>query len=857
MNLKKIEEVAQRARRAFLAFDGVLGVGYGPKRVRKKETDATAIIVFVEKKLSPDKVKEGQLIPKSFDEYMTDVEEVRFSTEEFEADKSGHYEGRPMAEFLDWGKIHQLNIRQKKQTRGGPDAKKKKKPAKKGNPPADLNTPVTEIRGNLYVIDDDGTLVYTTSGGQKLVDLVGAWNLFRADLGDDYDFVVFYLDDTDPNIPNMGNFSSDIFRSSSDGGIGRGAVNNRSTWGNSTRLLRYVCHSWYSLRTMLHEIGHQWLFYVNYRNTQTGSEQGLLHESWDGTWSAGQKPFHPGRWPDNDRSCMDYDHDDWTEVASGIYRINNPADAEFNFCPLDQYLMGLLNPEAVSSSRVIPTTYPVSGSDFQIINNPTLRPDGDYNSTPVAITAQNIIWNEGARVPNHLNSQRVFHQATIAITSDRATHAAFLTDSETRRADHTKNWRRATSGRSIMDTSLLRANFDDIYIRDNMSDTGEASSIGVFCNSPDLFIRRQPDDPNLYSNPATPNNTIHERPRSNQDNWVYARIHNKSAIAYDNVTVNFYIANYHGFSGRDTVAAAVPRTQVIFPIDWHPDSLIGSATLTTVPANGTAVARVQWNQADIPDASWHPCLVAEVIPLGTSPMALHHPRESKKLAQKNLHIEYITADEHESDFPFVIGHAISPAKFSVLQLHVEKEIPGLELLIDPTTALGETLTIGGTVFHRIPGLESVSPDEWTRITSELPGGPAPCHLVLDIPRQTLFGVGCGASESTTESMISVTFCDDTRLLLRGQRLDAKNRGFLPLKGFTLVEHAGRRLLKMTASTEATFPVPLAAIKEHEMKMTIRLVGGLNGPTAPIHIGELDESGKMIGGILIDFRRGKE
>lgn len=42
MNLKKMEEVAQRARRAFLAFDGVLGVGYGPKRVRKKETDATA-----------------------------------------------------------------------------------------------------------------------------------------------------------------------------------------------------------------------------------------------------------------------------------------------------------------------------------------------------------------------------------------------------------------------------------------------------------------------------------------------------------------------------------------------------------------------------------------------------------------------------------------------------------------------------------------------------------------------------------------------------------------------------------------------------------------------------------------------
>jgi hypothetical protein len=854
MNLKKMEEAAQRARKVFLAFDGVLGVGYGPKHVSKKETDCTAIIVLVEKKLPPEKVKEGQLIPKSFDEYATDVEEVRFSKEEFEADKSGHYEGRPMAEFLDWGKIHQLNIRQKKRTGSGPDAKKRKT-GKKGNPPADLNTPVTEIRGNLYVIDDDGTLVYTTAGGQDLVDLVGAWNLFRADLGDDYDFVVFYLDDTDANIPNMGNFSSTIFRSSSDSGIGVGAANNRSTWGNSTRLLRYICHSWYSLRTMLHEIGHQWLFYVNHRNTQAGSEQGLLHESWD--WDAGQKPFHPGRWPDNDRSCMDYDHDDWTEVAAGIYHINNPADAEFNFCPLDQYLMGLLNPEAVSSSRVTPPTYPVSGSDFQIMNNPTLRPDGDYNSTPVAITVQNIIWNEGARVPNHLNSQRVFHQATIAITSDRNTHAAFLTDSETRRANHTDNWRRATSGRSVMDTSLLRDNFDDVYIRDNTSDIGGASSTGVFYDSPDLFIRRQPDDPNLYTNPATPNNTIHENPRSNQDNWVYARIHNKSATAYDNVTVNFYIANYHGFSGRDTVAAAVPRTQVIFPIDWHPDSLIGSATLTTVPANGTAVARVKWNQTDIPDASWHPCLVVEVIPLGTSPNKLHHPWENKKLAQKNLHIDYVTSDEHESDFPFVIGHAISPAKFSVLQLYVEKEIPGLELFVDPATALGEILTVGGTVFHRIPGLERVSPDEWTRVAGGLPGGPSSCALSLDIPRHTTFGVGCGTCESMIETTINVTFCNDTQLLVRGQSLDVKNRGFLPLKGFTLVEHAGRRLLKMTASTEATFPVPLAAIKEHEMKLTIRLVGGLKGSMVPIHIRELDESGKMIGGILVDLRRGEE
>ena len=123
-----------------------------------------------------------------------------------------------------------------------------------------------------------------------------------------------------------------------------------------------------------------------------------------------------------------------------------------------------LNPEATSSSRVRPPTYPVSGSDFQIIKDPKSNPNGTFSSTPVAITAQNIIWNEGARTPNLHSSQRVFHQAMIAITSNVNTYAAFLTAVETRRHDQIDNWRRATSGRSVMDTSLLRANVNDCLL---------------------------------------------------------------------------------------------------------------------------------------------------------------------------------------------------------------------------------------------------------------------------------------------------------------------------------------------------------------------------------------------------------
>ena len=853
MNIKQMENIVQKARKEFLHYEGVLGVGYGMKYVKEKESDVQAIVVFVEKKLPPDKVRKGELIPKMFSEFATDVEEVRFDQERDAADGTELYEGRPMAEFLDWGKIHRLNLEQKKQVGKIPKSPKKTEKETKKNPPADLNTPVTEVRGNLFIIEDDGTLVYTTEGGADIVDFVGAWNLFRAEFGDDYDFAVFFLDNVDLSFPSMGNFGQTIFRDAADSGYGAGAVNNRATWGGSGRLLRMACHSWYSLRTMLHEVGHQWLFYVNYRNTAGGAEQTLLHESWDAGWRAGQKGFHPGRWPDNDRSCMDYDHDDWIEISPGVYRSIGVADANFNFCPLDQYLMGFLHPEAVASSRVDPLAYPGSGGDFQIINSPILRPDGDYGSTPVTITPQNIIWNEGARVPDHLHSQRVFHQAIIAITFDRTTYAGFLTDSETRRQNHAANWRRATSGRSVIDLSLLRDNIGDLYIRDNLSDTGVAFPGGAFWDSPDIFIRNNDDDPNLYLDPTIPNDTIHEKPLNNQDNWVYARIHNKSGTDSEYVTVNFYIANYHGFSGRDTVAEAVPRTEVIYPIDWHPDSLIGSANLDRIPAGGTAVAKVRWNQADIPAADWHPCLLVDILPLGTSPTDLHHVWDNKKLGQKNIQIEYIPAEDYEFDFPFVIGHVISPSRFAILELEKEIDLPGLQLYVDPGTSFGEVQEVTSVLFHKIPGMEKLKAEEISKIARVFPDIAETEGVAVTIPRQTTIGVGCGRCVMAPEKSISVTFCEDTRLLLQPQGVDYLSMGYLPLEGFALEYLDGKTVLRMEDSRRAWFPFSLAEIKDHEMSIKIRLDGRTLERTVNLHLMQRDETGRIVGGIDLQLR----
>jgi hypothetical protein len=846
MNIKQMETIANRARAIFLQYEGVLGVGYDYKYVKGKNSHQMAITVFVEKKLPPHDVKEGQLIPRTFMGFVTDVEEVKFNKEKDEKDGTELYEGRPMGEFLDWGKIHRLNIEQKKKQGHETKPKVKKGKSSKKNPPADLNTPVTEVREDLFVIDDDGTLVYTTTDGEDLVDLVGAWNLFRAEFADNYDFVAFFLDNTDANIPYMGNFSSTIYRGAAEGGYGVSAVNNRGSWGGTTSLLRYACHSWYSLRTMLHEIGHQWLFFVNYRNSPTGTTQTLLHEAWEPGWSAGQQSKHPGTWVDNDRSCMDYDHLDWIEVSPGVFRKTSISDVDFNFCPLDQYLMGFLHEEAVSSSRNTPPTYPGSGGDFQIINNPTLRSDGDYDATAVTITPENIAWEEGARTPDHLNSQRVFHQAVIAITSDRSSHATFLNDSETRRAEHAENWRRATNGRSVIDTCLLRDNIEDIYIRDNTSDTGGAFPGGVFWDSPDLFIRNGDDDPSLFLDPTVPNSSIHEKPKSNQNNWIYARIHNKGTTNYQNVRVNFYIANYHGFGGRDTVAEAVPRTEVIYPIDWHPESLIGSDTLTNVPAGGTAVAKVQWNQSDIPPSTWHPCLLAEIIPLGTAPKGLHHVWDNKKLAQKNLQIEYIPAFDYEFTIPFVISHAIDPSRFAFLEIIKEIDLPEVEILVDPGEVQTEIQQIGRTYFQRIPALAKKT---GTTLKSPLVERKKE-GIVISIPRDTTLGFECSSCEKSADDPIIVTFCDDSRVLIRTKKTNYGAMGLVPLEGFTVEQKGESSLLRMENIEKAKLPFPVIKGQEPEMRLKVRVDGAKLKKEGKLDIIQRNEKDRVVGGISV-------
>ena len=113
----------------------------------------------------------------------------------------------------------------------------------------------THVVGNLFVIvDPDGDLE-TIVAGQTTLDWVAIYTLLRGTFGDHYDFLSCYLD-TGSGVVYLGAASDTIYQDAA--GIGRWTFNFRSSWGTA-KLQHWSHFSFFTLNTMLHEIGHRWL----------------------------------------------------------------------------------------------------------------------------------------------------------------------------------------------------------------------------------------------------------------------------------------------------------------------------------------------------------------------------------------------------------------------------------------------------------------------------------------------------------------------------------------------------------------------------------------------------------------------
>ena len=796
------EAVAELGKR-LETFEAVLGVGFGElENEAGLRTGEAGLIVFVDEGLDREVIEVRKLVAGRVGGYRTLVRSPRTSFQAYRAylEKNGvrnpeRFDCLPDPFWLDASKIHRLVVR------------RTKRPA--GRAPAD---PATAVFGEIFVIEDDGTLVANPGTATEQVNYQAIFVRFRQQFGDHYDFAYIHHD-TASGLNAGGGVSPTLFNDVAGINHYRGnSYDNRTGW-NTTKLQSYQAVRSFQMRRMLHETAHRWLAFANHQ--EGGAPSTNLHQDLVVTDPA-QAIFHWGNWCDDENSCMDYDYFDWRDVAGGYQQAALTAGAaavdQFRYFGLDLYLMGLLAP-----ADTAPLRYLENAQDPDA--------DGVYAATAHAVTVADIVTAHGARNPAAVNAQRVFHQAYILLTRNLAGVGdlgnGLVQTFDGWRRDFEQRFQEAVGSRAVIDTRLLHGNFSNLYIRDNIADNGTGVTTGVTWDSPDIWVR-QADD----------NGLAHQDTDRSHDNYLHARVWNSSASDYPDVTVRFYLGNH---------AENLPGTDFEYPEDWRHDRLLGEATVT-VPAGGSAVAKIVWPKATIPPATgWHPCLLVAVFPMEVLPATLHRRTQNKKLAQKNITIVGDPGDPEDGrEFRFTIGRPSRWRDFHVLVVERVNDLPGLEVAVAPEAGAVELMpelsdVVAPAGGEGLPPSERLHPAPGTARAGERAGGR------LYVPPGTWFAYAGGVDACWT----TVQFVSAATL-----EIGAGLRGLPGATGRRTMEGIEYHVLPPWFRTAIRIP-PARERAFQVVRARIRVAG----PAAPLaELGarvrflEYDPRGVLVGGV---------
>jgi hypothetical protein len=292
----------------------------------------------------------------------------------------------------------------------------------------------------VMVLADPSAFFTINSSGQKELDAKRAFQIVRARAGDKFDFVAFIVD-RQSGLPSIGNYSVPVHNDLKGINHHKGdSYSVRGDWG-TTKLLACQVHSSASpdLRTYLHELAHTWCAYATFSDAISGmghSNELLMVED-----PTKQALLHWGEAFDDGSSCMDYDKIEWIANANGTFTKRSITDpAEFNYCPLDLYLMGLLPPQEMDPMR--------------ILQNPRVLDDERqiFQATVKQISVQQVIASCGPRVP--ATSQKSYRQAFVVVSNDPDSGLEFAKTVEVFRKQYEPQFARATGGRATLSTSI-------------------------------------------------------------------------------------------------------------------------------------------------------------------------------------------------------------------------------------------------------------------------------------------------------------------------------------------------------------------------------------------------------------------
>jgi len=398
------------ARPEFLQKKGVIGVDSGFKSSGGSLTGQRAIIVYVYEKEEPDP---GDRVPETFMGFPTDVVPLP------PADPTQLC--RPEVFNLSWEKLNQDNNAFLESA---------------GNLPQDQHV---DIIGQVLVLADPSVFFTINSRNQKEFDAKRAFQAVQTRAGDKFDFVAFIidlasgLDFGNYNVPihndvkGINHFKTDFY-------------SVRGEWGTN-KLLACQVLSLRSpdFRTYLHELAHSWCAYATFKDptSQTSQSTELLLGG-----ASQQGLYHWGEAFDDGRSCMDYDLTEWIANGNGTFTRNEISqDSDFNYCPLDLYLMGLIPPAQVGPLRILQ-------------NRMVLDPDRNiYQATVKTIGIEDVIASCGQRIP--ATSGKNFRQALVVVSNDRDSGRVVAQQIENDfRKQYEKQFARATGGRATLTTTV-------------------------------------------------------------------------------------------------------------------------------------------------------------------------------------------------------------------------------------------------------------------------------------------------------------------------------------------------------------------------------------------------------------------
>jgi hypothetical protein len=317
-----------------------------------------------------------------------------------------------------------------------------------------LPTTQSYDRGDIAVIEDDGTLLYPV-GSKYEADEVAIARAFYRTHGDDYDFLCIYVASAVPFQVFGGRaFAYEENVVSDVAGIGLGLWDYSLDFGSGGRLrsllmlntlAAYPADPWqdfivsnHTLDVLAHEAGHRWSAFV---------QADSLGQAGYGLLGAGLA--HWNFYFDNDASMLG--GNGWADNGDGSW---TTAHATERYGALELYLMGLAGPEEVGALPVLEDPYACTPpANYTRAHHPLTGVT--CWGRPYSFTVADVIAANGPRVPDAAASPKHHRFAFVLVIANGAAPApADLDKLNTIRALWPAYFAQLTAGRATADVTL-------------------------------------------------------------------------------------------------------------------------------------------------------------------------------------------------------------------------------------------------------------------------------------------------------------------------------------------------------------------------------------------------------------------